>query len=240
MSDYQNRNQREKSILDDPKLKLSADKLPDGDGRPTLSLYAAGNNPRIDVYTNVPSDKDNGKIRAEIDLVIAMEILEVIEEYAATGEVGCKATWENSGKGWDRANNRPTKDIFVKSKIVVGKDKEGRLYMACLAADPDRPKIRFYFGINMFRKMFIGEEKATDSQVSCISARAWVKAIRALLPAVLATQYVHRTPNQNNQGGGNRNGGNSGGGYGNRQQSNGGGSGRSQANNHDEGDDFPF
>jgi hypothetical protein len=239
MSDNQHRNQREKTILDDPKLKLTADKLPDGDGRPTMSWYAAGNNPRIDVYTNVPSDKDNGKIRAEIDIVIAMEILEVIEEYATSGEVGCKATWENSGKGWDRANNRPTKDIFVKSKIVVGKDKEGRLYIACLAADPDRPKIRFYFGVNMFRKMFIGEEKATDAQVSCISARAWVKAVRALMPIVLAGQYVHRTPNNNGgqQGGNNRQGG---GGYGNRQGGN--ESRRPPANGTygDEGDDIPF
>ena len=237
MSDN-NRTQREKTILDDPKLKLSADKLPDGEGRPTFSLYAAGNNPRIDVYTNVPNDTDNGKIRAEIDIVIAMEILEIIEEYATSGEVGCKATWENSGKGWDRANNRPTKDAFVKSKIVVGKDKEGRLYIACLSPDPDRPKVRFYFGQNLFRKMFIGEEKATDAQCGSISARAWVKAVRALLPTVLATQYVHRTAQSNNQngsyGGGGGGGGNYGGGGNNRQQG-----GRSQPAREMD-DDLPF
>lgn len=211
------KTQREKNVLDDTKLKLFTDALPNGEGKPSFCLYVAGNNPRIDVYTNLPGDKDNGNIRAEIDIVIAMEILQIIEDYANGREENPQITWENSGKTWDRANNKPSKDMMVKSKIVVGKDKEGRIYIAVLSADPDRPKIKFHFGVNMFRKVYVGNnEKASDAMVSRMTALAWVSMQRVLVPTILANTYVYKTKadqQQGNQrGGGNYNRGNSGGG----------------------------
>lgn len=222
------KTQREKNVLDDSKLKLWTDALPNGEGKPSFSLYVAGNNPRIDVYTNLPGDKDDGKIRAEIDIVIAGEIFQTIEDYANNIEQNPQVTWENSGKGWDRANNRPTKDMMVKSKIVVGKDKEGRIYIAVLAADPDRPKIKFHFGNNLFRKVFAGNnEKASDAMVSRMTALAWTGMQKILLPTVLANTYVFKSKadqqnGRGNQGGGNYNRGGNGGGN-NRNYGGGGG-----------------
>ena len=234
---------REKTVLDDNVLKLYAEKLPEGTGRPALSWYFQNNNPRIDVYTNMPNDPDNGKIRADIGINVAYEILCELEDLSesATDEE-YNARWENHGRTWNRTENRSNKELSPKSNIVVGRDKKGRIYIALLSVGGDRPKIRFYFGENIYRKLYINGQPASDAELSRRAVRGWLKSIEHLLPIIAAINWEEKVKeeNNNNRGGGYNNSG--GGNYRNNNNSGGGSGGNSryqQASN-DNDDDIPF
>ncbi len=182
---------REKTVLDDPKLKLIAEKLPGADRPPTFHLYMAGNNPRIDVYTNLPNDRNNGLIRAAIDVRVMYTILVILQKLADTDDAG-PYTIENKEHIWK--DNQRSKDPVVSSRLVIGKDKEGRIYAALLAHDAERPKVRFYFGMPYYHALTRGNgEKLTDAEISVWAARAYVEAIKGLYPAVANIQYEHKT-----------------------------------------------
>lgn len=234
---------REKTVLDDNVLKLYAEKLPEGTGRPAFSWYFQNNNPRIDVYTNMPNDPDNGKIRADIGINVAYEILCELEDLSeSTTDEEYNARWENHGRTWNRAENRSNKELSPKSNIVVGRDKKGRIYIALLSVGGDRPKIRFYFGENIYRKLYINGQPASDAELSRRAVRGWLKSIEHLLPIIAAINWEEKVKeeNNNNRGGGYNNSG--GGNY--RNNNNGGGGGGNsryqQSNNDGDGDDIPF
>lgn len=235
---------REKTVLDDNVLKLYAEKLPEGTGRPALSWYFQNNNPRIDVYTNMPNDPDNGKIRADIGISVAYEILCELEDLSvSTSDEEYNARWENHGRTWNRAENRSNKELSAKSNIVVGRDKKGRIYIAVLAVGSDRPKIRFYFGENIYRKLYINGQPATDAELSRRAVRGWFKSIEHLLPVVAAINWEEKVKEENNNGRGGNSYGNSGGGGGYRNNGGGGnnsGGNRYQQAGNDDGDDMPF
>lgn len=233
---------REKTVLDDNVLKLYAEKLPEGTGRPALSWYFQNNNPRIDVYTNMPNDPDNGKIRADIGINVAYEILCELEDLSeSTTDEEYNARWENHGRTWNRAENRSNKELSPKSNIVVGRDKKGRIYIALLSVIGDRPKIRFYFGENIYRKLYINGQPASDAELSRRAVRGWLKSIEHLLPIIAAINWEEKVKeeNNNNRGGGYNNSGS--GNY--RNNNNGGGGGgnsRYQQSSNDNDDDIPF
>lgn len=238
---------REKTVLDDNVLKLYAEKLPEGTGRPAFSWYFQNNNPRIDVYTNMPNDPDNGKIRADIGINVAYEILCELEDLSeATTDEEYNARWENHGRTWNRAENRSNKELSPKSNIVVGRDKKGRIYIALLSVGGDRPKIRFYFGENIYRKLYINGQPASDAELSRRAVRGWLKSIEHLLPVIAAINWEEKV----REDGGNNNNRGNGGGYNNSGSyrnnngggnSNGGSGGRyQQSSNSGDEDDIPF
>ena len=237
---------REKTVLDDNVLKLYAEKLPEGTGRPALSWYFQNNNPRIDVYTNMPNDPDNGKIRADIGINVAYEILCELEDLSeATTDEEYNARWENHGRTWNRAENRSNKELSPKSNIVVGRDKKGRIYIALLSVGGDRPKIRFYFGENIYRKLYINGQPASDAELSRRAVRGWMKSIEHLLPIIAAINWAEKEKEEgNNRGGSGYN--NSGGGYRNNNNNNGGGNNggssryQQSSNSGNDDDDIPF
>lgn len=218
---------RTKTILDDTKFKLSAEPLDKGRGRPTLSLYVTGNNPRIDVYTNVPDDKDKGLIRAKIDYIILQTIIELIRQMAVRNPQGpdlmaieCKDyTW----------NNRQRSDqVEVLTRIIVGRDEENKVYIQLMSVDPSRPKIRFYFGRNLYHTLVASDGKPlSPAETSRLGALAWARNLDCIYPQVAMQMWKEPERKQDGNGGGyNRGGGGSNGGGNNRNNNGGGGNNR--------------
>lgn len=221
---------REKTVLDNPKLKLTADKLPNGESRPSFSLYWIGNNPRIDVWTGVPNEKDNGRIRATLDdvwvRVFLNKIVELCNPSAPNDSafiIECKNhTWQN---------NKRSQEPVVESRIVAGRDKDGRVYVSVLSADPQRSKVRFLFGNTYYNTLSFKNQKLTDAEISWAVAQAWVNNVTTYYGIVAAQNYAHKTAD-GSKGGNNT---------GNNQSYRNNGGGNNTAPQTDEyADDLPF
>lgn len=227
MSQDQQRNftPRTKNALDEFKLRLSAQKLEGGDRRPTLGVSVISNNPRLDVYTNVPNDKNRGNIRAAMDGVTFFAFLEMFETALNEGP-GYKAYIENKMPPRDRSQgNKPE----LVSRTVFGKDGEGVMYISVLSADESRPKVKFPFMSSYYHDLCGGDgQRLSKGEVSVIMARGWLRMLKGLVPAVMDTHY--REPQKRDGGGGGfrGKGGNGGGGYNNNR---GGGNGGGQKSN---------
>lgn len=224
---------REKTVLDNPKLKLSAEKLPNGEQRPSFSLYWTNNNPRIDVWTGVTSEKDGGLIRAKLDDVWLGTLLTSLESLCkpdAPNDVAyiieCKDhTWHQ---------NKRSQEPVVTARIVAGRDKDGRTYVSVLSADPQRSKVRFLFGNTWYNSLSHKNEKLSDAQISWIVCQSWINMVRNFYTAVASANYSHVTKNANGNGGGNNKANQ----YGNRGGNN--NSGSSNGSEDDYADDLPF
>ena len=210
---------RQKTILDQKNLKLNAKPLNGAKYPPTLSMYVTGQNVRIDVYTNLESDKANGSIQAGMDYPNAIVLLKRLLHYAnpatPAGESECM---QNLGTVW--SGGRPSENPVIKSKTVYGKTAEGLVYISVLSYDDARPKIRFYFGEGFFHHLVKPNGvKFEDAELSCIAADAWASSILPLLPLAAMPQYeIQMTRDAENKAkrdekdGGNRGGYSSGGG----------------------------
>ncbi len=205
---------RVKTVLDDPKLKLSSDKLPNGESRPNLQVYWTGNNPRIDVRTNVPNDKGNGLIRAAIDVVVFNVFLDHIIKLCDPSEPpGRQYCVEN--KAYLYPGGVKSKEPVHVSTLIAGKDKEGRIYLSLISTQEGVSKVLFRFGAggpfvyHILTARGPGEQ-LTPADVSIAYARAWVVAVREFYFNVASESYEHKTADAqggNKQGGQQRTGG---------------------------------
>lgn len=212
---------RTKTILDDSKFKLSADPLPNGKGRPSLCLYCANTpnqeggiaaNPRIDVYTNVPNDKQNGLIRAAMDSEALFNLFECLKLIQDPATESPSAFAIDNGKP-DFRNGKRQEEPLIETKTMVGKDKEGRCYISILSTDSDRPKIRFYFAPGIYHRItrIQGGQPLTSAELSAICVRGWISKMQQFFPIVASEAYNYAPRPDNNSG---NNSGNRGG-YGN-------------------------
>lgn len=225
MSNQNYQNNREKTLLDDPNLKLYAP--PIGNGRsPSLQFYYANNNPRIDLWTNVESDKDRGLIRCSMhslkDLYTFFKRLEGVINDPTPDVVYTMDNWEskwNDGiKKFDEAR--------VETKLVCGRDKEGRVFVSLLSANDSRPKVIFYFGLGKYHKITRRGGAISESDISSWCAEGWLEAIRAAYAGTVPTAYTHKDK-ENTDSKPNRNSS-----YSNRKPN--------SHNSSDDGDDLPF
>lgn len=198
MSDMPQRAPRKKHYLDDYKLRLSAEPLSGGKGRPSLCATVVNNNPRIDVYTNKPDDKNRGQITAKMDAPTMYVLLELI-----------KSLFDAPPKTQYAIKNlRPgeNKEKIHDTTTVVGKDDQGRIYIAVLSADPERPKVNFLFGMAHYHTLAAGNGvKLTEGEISVFAARAWCNLIKELMINVMTDNYTEPPPRENkygNKGGG--------------------------------------
>lgn len=186
-----------KTALNVWKLKLLAP-LADGQTRnATLSVGVIRNNPRIDVFTQVPNDKDNGRISAPMDSPTMYALLEYIYEIA-DGPNDSRIAISNF-------QGRPSEKVKI-STTIIGKDKEGKVYISVTA--DNRPKIKFVFAPSEYH--VFSEKDGTpisEAKLSCIYAKTWAKLFHGLVINVLSDFYEDTSPIQgnNNSGGYNSN-----------------------------------
>lgn len=183
------------TALDDYKLRLSTSPVNGSKGRPALSVTFTGANPRINVYTEVDGDKNNGKIQAKMDLYDFYEILEVLDQVASTND---EVRWVKELKQPSKPEQNEDGTFGKKgppeivATVLVGRDNSGRVFISVLSPDGDRPKIQFFFGDHYYSKLVrksAPSEFIPDREVSTIAARAWVTLYRQLLAVQFITGF---------------------------------------------------
>ncbi len=180
-----------KTAFNEWKLSLAgpAD-TPNATRPPNLKVAVIVNSPRIDVYTNVHGDKDNGRISAPMDAVTFMAVIVELEKIIdGVPDVQVKIGNKTGGPGQQR----------MLSTTLVGKDKEGRVYISLIAEG--RPQIKFLFLPSDWHYLAHKDgAKFTEAETTLVYAKAWCRLMSALVPNVMDTYYTE--PFRPNQGGG--------------------------------------
>lgn len=243
MSDYNNGGQRPAprptNALNNQKLKLWAS---NGAGKnASLSFGFVGNNPRINVYTNIENDRDNGRISANMDIPVFIAFLNILKQAIdfkpteATPDFKVKI--ENKRPNFKPGAEKGSK--VTESELWVGKDNEGVVWLSVTAYQ--RPKIKFPFSLSDYHALQHSTgEFFTKGEASVLCAKAYHQFLMNLIPIFAHAMWEEPKKKEGQGGGGNynRGGGNGGGGGGNYNR---GGGGSAPADDFsDGGDDIPF
>ncbi|AEH03488.1 hypothetical protein AVT69_gp062 [Pseudomonas phage PhiPA3] len=211
---------------------LSADPVEGAQKRPSLRFGVFGNVPRISVKTNVPNDLNNGKIDFRCDLATFAAAMTYADDLV------------NDKPGVPQERKFIFQDDFVAGKkmdkvipitsLVIGREAStGRIYIAVLSTQQQRPKIKFYFGPSKFHNILNGDgSQISPKEMSEAYAAGFLKPATAIVYHMMVSAFdpnaknVANPANFNgggNGGGNNYNRGNGGGNY--NRGNNGGGNG---------------
>jgi hypothetical protein len=232
-----------KTAFNEYKLRLKGPMQEGGKFPPNLSVSVIKNQPRIDVFTEVPNDTNRGKITAAMDTLTFFALLEALK-LIIDGEPDQQLKVPNmTGAPQNKS---------LATTTLVGKDKEGRVYISVVAKG--RPMIKFVFSPSDYHPGMIRKDgvELDEAELSVIYARAWRRLMIELTPNVLDSYY--EAPEPRNKAGGNGNfnkgNGNYNKGSNNYNQGNGGGGGSAPAQSEHYGeqpagppgdfDDFPM
>lgn len=241
----QNRQPRKKNAFDEYKLRLQADPVNGSRKKPTLAISVRKNQPTIEVRTGVDGDKDYGRIMGKLDTPTFFAIVPAIERMCDPATPNdSKLVVKNMGVKFSQGGQR---DVKLDTQLIIGKDRDGIVYIAVTSWERERPIIKFAFRPSEMHEWFDGAgNKLSPADVSLLYAQSWAKIFAGLTPHVLYNEYEEPPPRDDNrQGGGGGYGGGrpGGGGYG------GGGGGRQGGGNWggapaaaaaDTGDDWPM
>lgn len=220
-----------KTVLDDPKFKLTCPPLTGQQKKPQLHLYYNVNDqnpwnsaPRMVVWLNDGAqDPKNSKITAHIDMAVALSVLEAIMEASHAAKPEDFTTFQVQTKR-PKDFKKPTGEKINDAKIVVGVDDNG-VFLSLLHWNTSMTRLKFYFGFDDFHAYVANAEKGqTVAQFSRFTARGWARAVMRYMTEAHG-KYWKPYQRDNNGGGG---------GYGN----NNGGGGNSYNNDSSGGDDF--
>lgn len=220
MSDQpRNFPQREKNALDEKKLTLEGTLVQGATRPPTWSMAMISNQLRVTCYSNVPNDKDNGRISARMSAIAAFSFFEALRKVLATEEK-CNYPFEcrtvRQGGDW--------RNPVLDSTIHVGRNGEGVIYFGIVAADSSRPRLNFpllptnfHAFIDSNTKQVLGEKLSSE-----FWAGGYLRLMENLAASVLDSNFKEPPPRPQN-GGGNGGGRPQGGGGYNRGGQGGGG-----------------
>lgn len=221
--------QRTKTILDDASLRLFADPLPNATGKGTMKVYPnAKNSVRLDIFTNVPNEKNNGNIRADVPYTDMQALCDLLL-YLAMPTTPNDEVYRLDYEDFQFFNGKRSETKQLIYSIFAGKTEAGRIYISVKLPEAGRSVIQFFLdsAIRLQIKRVKGGDMS-DAEISALATRAWVNRITPLLNEILPTVWVdkaaQRAQNGGGQGGGRNGGGNN---YGNRNN-NGGGYGGGQ------------
>jgi len=232
---------RKKNALDEYKLRLAGPTLTDQGAKfpGALAVSVVKNQIHLDVYTNVPNDKNNGNIRAAMDHLSFGAFLELFDAVLKSGP---DTAYKIQNKNHTFFEGKRSEEPRLVSTTILGRDKEGVMFIALVAKD--RPYLKFDFlGTGYHTLIGPDGQPMSKADASGYFARGWRRTINNLTGGVAVAEYVAPEPKNKDgggngggggyNGGGNR-GGNGGGGYNGGGGGNGGG-GSKPAN--DWGDD---
>lgn len=202
---------REKTALDHMKLRMYGEKIDGSKNAPSFLFYMTEDgNPRIDVYTGVDGDKDNGLIRAAMDIRTACAFIE-LGKHVINHDGPCRFYIDNSNYTWPGGKRSDSPSLI--SKTVVGKAEDGRIYFSVVANG--RPKAIFYMTSPFFHKITDAEGNKLDVAFeSRLFTAGYLEHVGKLLPSVATQIYKEPAPrgqHGNGGGGNNYNKGNGGG-----------------------------
>lgn len=206
-------NQKVKTILNSPKLSLSAPNPMVKGKYAKLSFDLYNNNPRIVVSTNDPSlqvpEKGYGRITAALDVPVFFSFIELLKQVISNKEPS-KFKIENFGnqKGGD-----PKVPVHL-TDLWVGRGEDGAIFISAISKMEGFPTIKFVFAPSdsRFHKYFHGNgTEFSKAELSNLHAKAWVTILEEVMGHLVVTNYVEPPPYQGK--GGYNNNRNQGGGY---------------------------
>lgn len=215
MSDYQGQRPAW-TIWNHNKLRLQGEKWEGEKGRPSLHYKMVNNNPRFNIYPN--KEGQSKPVPFAADFHISNQVFELVKMVAAETEnsrysFSIKAMWQY-GKKLDQ----PT----VVSKIIVGRDSTGVIYIAFQERNKDLYK--FPFLPSFFAEIEDSNgEPLNKAAASNLVAIAWATGFQNMTAAYMVVEG--KEPPKRDGGGYNGGGGNGGGGYNKGGNSGGGNSG---------------
>lgn len=167
-------------FLNYPKFDLFAE-TPDHPGkRSRMAFGTRDGNPRITVFTNVPSDNVNkGVIYAPFTPDVFLSFLDLFEKAIKNGldtkyKIDCK-TYARTSDGKTDFENK-----VVTSQLWFGKDKNGICWI-CVTAE-NRPRIPFKFKMSDFHTFHHGDGRPfTEAEGSDIVAMSTVIGLRQII-----------------------------------------------------------
>ena len=233
---------RPPTALSEFRLRLIGDAVNGSNRAPTLGFGINKNNPEIVVRTNVEGDKDYGRITAKLSTADFFAIFAALED-AIPGPANTKQTITLAASRF--MNGKPSDSPMVDSKVIIGKDKDGILFIAVTSWEKDRPIIKFPFRPSNDKRNATtwvdNEGQALSAErLSMAYARGWLKILGGMIPYMLITQYVAPPPRDNGGGGGGGNRGGGGNQWGGNRGGGGGGGGYSKPAVETDNDDFPM
>ena len=226
MSDRQKYNKPlPKTAFNEYKLRIMGPMQEGATRAPTLGVSVIKNNPRIDVYTNIQGDRDNGRISAPMDAVNFFALLVKLEDIiGGEPDVQVKIPCKTGAPGQQR----------LISTVVTGKDNQGRVFISVVAQD--RPKIKFTFLPSDWHGLVHKDGTPYgEAEMSVVFARAWLRLMTQLVPNVMDTYYTEPEPRDNSGDGYNKGGYNKG-----KSNYNKGGSNENYSDGGADFDDFPM
>lgn len=209
---------RKKNALDEYKLRLSGPVLTDQGAKfpGALAVSVVKNQIHLDVYTNVPNDKNNGNIRAAMDHLSFGAFLELFD---AVLKSPADTAYKIVNKNHTFFEGKRSEEPRVVSTTILGRDKEGVMFIALVAKD--RPYLKFDFlGTSYHSIIGPDGQPLSKAEASNFFARGWRRTINNLTGGVAVAEYVAPEPKNKDGGGDGYNGGNN-----NRQNNSGGNSG---------------
>ena len=182
MSNNEQRYDRPKNVFDLDKFRLYGNQLPDGTSQPTLIFNLINGNPRFKVFTNSPSDKNDGLIAFHMDPitfnVFLLEMKDLIDGKTKSVRI--------SYNDYTFFNRQRSENIVEISMIIVEKDEGTGMYFIALVAK-DRPKIRFFFRSPIYHKIHKEDGTQIDEVDDSFKyMRAYYETLKTLIaPAMV-------------------------------------------------------
>lgn len=233
----QNFPTRKKTPLDEPGLRLVADTLENGTGRPTCKVYPNGKNSvRFDIWSNLPGDKNDGRITLDVPYAIMYTYLAMVKHYAEPSTPADRSYIEMTGFTFYGGKKSDKPEVL--GKLYAGKDEAGVVFISVQLPDSTRPKIMFPLIDQMFSRIITAQGPMNKAAASALYARGYVTALELFLQHHCSEAYVDKSQQSKGGNGGGYGGGNGGNNYGGGNSGgNNYGGGNSQSSGGDAGGD---
>ena len=237
MAGFTNPQPRKKNALSEYKLRLTGLKEGQMTKPPSLSVSIVKNQVHLDVYTNIPQEKNNGRITAKMSSPVFWALLATMRKLI-DGSLTRTVDVECDGHKFYNGQRSEKKTL---NKVRIGLNKDGIMYIAVL--EDGFTAIQFQFlddAYHRLRYVDNGQQVEADF-ASKLYAEGWVNLISELATDILVEEYVEpeqRQQNGNGSGNNNWNKGNQGNGnsYGNK--SGGNNNWKDKGNNQSSGNDW--
>lgn len=197
--------------------------------RPQFRVKVMGNVPRLMVKTQVPNDKNNGRIDFNLDLPTFSGILYAIKEIVEGKRNKAEFQYIDDFVGGKKLDQK-----VVVSRLLLGRDDDGRIYVAIIGHE--RPKIRFYFGPSIYHNAMLDGEQDVKvlSEIYAMGFVGWAGPVVKQMLVEGFDEDAKNVAKMPTQQGGGQGGNNSGGGGYNQGNNNAGGGGAPNLDNFDD------
>lgn len=219
MAQQQSQNSNNLNAFSVMNTWMHADPVEGSQKRPSLRFGVFGNQPRITVRTNLQGDMNNGKIEFKTDLPTFAAAIKFARDLV-------------EGKTEEQARVFVYRDDYIAgkkldkfidvTKLQIGRDGDGRVYIAVLSTQQSRPRIKFYFGPSKYHNITKPDgSPISPKEMSEAYAFGFLEPAYALVLQLLVHDFDPNARGVSNpaayqNGGGNGGGQRSGGGNGHR------------------------